>query len=134
MKKALFLSALPAVAGRSGRFFSGLVPLECDAGCPVRYMDDSAAAEAVFCQQVLHHFVVGVRIGAKAGKLFGAPLDAGCGNPLAASVRSHAVNHVIGLVIGPRALLYMRIGRVGAWNETERPDRPALFILAHMAV
>lgn len=110
------------------------VSLKCNAWRSVVDIDDPTAFKAVFYQEVLHHFVVGMGVNAQAVCAFATPLEGGGRDPLMTAVGSEAMDDIIGSVVRPRAVLYIGIGRVRARNKTKRADNFPSFVLTRQAV
>ena len=108
-------------------------PLVSDAGALVAGIDDAAALETMFQQDVLHHEVVAMGIYAEVGTAFRAPGQAGIGNAFYPAVGGQAVDDMVGGVVQPLAVVNAGVGRVFTGNEAERADKGAGFVQAHIA-
>ena len=90
-------------------------------------MDDAAAGKALAFQQVLHHLVVGVGVGAQALAVLQTPgNDIRC-HALALARRGQPVDGSVGQgVVEPLAALDLCIGGVRPQNEGEHRLKPAV--------
>ena len=93
--------------------------LKCDSGIAVLQIDDAAAAKTVLLKRILHRQVVPVRVNAQIGTFRQSKFIAKAGHPPPVAGHRDPVDHTVGFVIEPAALIDSFVGRVIVEKKAE---------------